>query len=322
MSKDRNNLQGNGIGFGGKRDSLPNHGLKIIAVMIGLSAFIHLMSYVNLNYFFSAPASLSLSKAPPVKIRIVEKKKTPGESQQQKQIVETPLPKTQKPKDPAFAGAQDHATEKETRLAKEMERRKAANAGQFGTKQDLQVQQQAKEQQMQEKSQSNEVKAVTKDSNTGIAITAGKKSPKSELYEKLMPKQQDLHGQLDAGYQDFVDESIDAGDRIDINTSEFRYISYFTTMRKAIELVWNYPIEAAQKGLQGEVGLEFTINKDGSTSRIKVVRSSGYVMLDKAIVDAIRLASPFSPLPENFNKPKLTVRGSFRYVLTNYAAGH
>ncbi len=304
-----------------KRESVPHHGLKILGIMLLLSLLLHVLSYVNVEYFFSAPHRLSLSKTPPVKIKIIDKSALPTENERQKRIVETPLQKTQKPKDASFAGAQDHQTEKETRLAKEAERRKAANAGQFGTKQDQQVQKQAQQPPPKESSQTQDPR-VAADIANGLRISTGKKNPKSELYEKLMPSQNDLSGRIDAGYQDFIDENIEAGDRIDINTSEFKYISYFTTMRKAIELVWNYPLEAAQKGLQGEVGLEFTINKDGTTSRIRVVRSSGYAVLDKAIVEAIRLASPFSPLPDNFDKPRLTVRGSFRYVLTNYAGAH
>lgn len=305
-----------------KRDSVPHHGLKILVVMIGLSLLLHVLSAVNINYLVNSPLNLSQNKAPPVKVRIVEKK--PGGSEErQKQIVEAPLEKTKKPEDAKFAGAQDHATDKEMRVKPEAERRKAANAGQFGTQQDQQVQKPTPAQQAQQKVEIQpDSKTKIVDSNGKVSIATGKKQPNSEFFNKMMPSQKDLSGHIDAGYQDYVDENVDIGDRIDINTSEFKYLSYFTTMRKAIELVWNYPLEAAQKGMQGEVGLEFTINKDGSTTRIKVVRSSGYAVLDKAIVEAIRLASPFSPLPQNFGKPRLTVRGSFRYVLTNYAGAH
>ena len=130
----------------------------------------------------------------------------------------------------------------------------------------------------------------------------------------------DLPGQLNAGFQDYIDDKIQNGDRIDINTTEYRYIGYFTNMRKAIELVWNYPLEAARKGLSGEVGLEFAINKDGRTSHIRVIKSSGYEILDKAIIEAIKLASPFSPLPDGFKKQKIVVTGSFRYILNAYGS--
>ncbi len=92
-------------------------------------------------------------------------------------------------------------------------------------------------------------------------------------------------------------------------------------MRKAIELVWNYPSEAAQRGMEGEVTVEFVIAKSGSVSRIKVLKSSGYKILDDAIVEALRLASPFAPLPDGFGKQKMLITGSFRYILSPYVAG-
>ena len=74
-------------------------------------------------------------------------------------------------------------------------------------------------------------------------------------------------------------------------------------------------MEARRQGMQGIVDAEFVINKDGSLKGIKVVRSSGYRILDDAVVDALRLAAPFSPLPTGIAKDKILVSGSFRYVL-------
>ena len=112
------------------------------------------------------------------------------------------------------------------------------------------------------------------------------------------------------------------GDRLDLDTKEYRYMGYFSSMRKSIELVWVYPAEAARRGIQGTVTIEFTIEKSGASKKIKVLRSSGSESLDAAIVAAIREAQPFSPLPEGFGKDKLTVTGNFNYVLTGYAVSH
>ncbi|MEI8025789.1 MAG: energy transducer TonB [Pseudomonadota bacterium] len=112
------------------------------------------------------------------------------------------------------------------------------------------------------------------------------------------------------------------GDRLDLDTKEYRYMGYFSSMRKSIELVWVYPAEAARRGIQGTVTVEFTIEKSGASKKIKVLRSSGSESLDNAIVTAIREAQPFSPLPQGFGKDKLTVTGNFNYVLTGYAISH
>lgn len=63
------------------------------------------------------------------------------------------------------------------------------------------------------------------------------------------------------GYLENIDADVAEGDRIDMNTSSFKFISYFTGLRKQIELVWVYPLDAAQRGLQGVVQLEMVIEK-------------------------------------------------------------
>lgn len=112
------------------------------------------------------------------------------------------------------------------------------------------------------------------------------------------------------------------GDRLDLDTKEYRYMGYFSSMRKSIELVWVYPAEASRRGIQGTVTVEFTIEKSGASKSIKVLRSSGSESLDNAIVEAIRDAQPFAPLPDGFGKEKLTITGNFNYVLTGYAISH
>ena len=112
------------------------------------------------------------------------------------------------------------------------------------------------------------------------------------------------------------------GDRIDMDTKEYRYMGYFSSLRKAIELVWVYPNDAARRGIEGTVTLEFKIEKTGGTKNIKVIRSSGEPSLDRAIINAIHLAQPFSPLPDGLGKKQLIVTGNFNYILTGYAISH
>lgn len=135
-------------------------------------------------------------------------------------------------------------------------------------------------------------------------------------YLALLPDATASLGEIpDGGYIEPIDESIEIGDAIDLNTTEYRYIGYFTGLRKAIGLVWTYPAQAKRKALQGKVNLQFAINRKGYASRIKVLRSSGYEVLDRAVIEAVRLASPFSPLPPAIGKEPLVITGSFRYVI-------
>lgn len=318
-------------------------------MLIGLllSAGLHWLSGSQLRGVPSLP-SVDRSKRE-VKIRVVSKDNKPKPKPEAKpksepdnipKILETPQQKTAKPEDASYAGNVDHQAEKQTRVSDKTPRDRAKDPGQKGNPEarpgvprpeDVKADKLVKDAKPKDKKPekkpptSSEDMAISKNkveifSKGNLAIGAEKPKARNP-YESLLPTGiADLPGQLNAGYQDYVDEKIEEGDRIDINTTEYRFIGYFTSMRKAIELVWNYPLEAARKGLSGEVGLEFAISREGRASRIRVIKSSGYEVLDRAIVDAIKLASPFAPLPEGFAKERLLVSGSFRYVLNAYGS--
>lgn len=305
-----------------RESAIPQHGIGFLLAMILLSVAFHLASYVNVTRFVghSSVPRLQIAKQPPVKVRLVtkepKKKKDDAPEVKEKKILETPLLQTEAPEDPRYNGAQNHKTLKETKLAKQNERPKAADAGQGAAKK---TQRQVVQSQPPPPDKPD-LKIRPSDRGT-LEVADPLRKPRNK-YEALMPTQHELKEQIAAGYQDFVDERLEEGDRIDLNTADYRYIGYFTSMRKAIELVWNYPYDAVRRGLHGEVGLEFVIAKDGHVSKIRVVASSGHPILDDAIVEAIKLASPFSPLPDGFAKDKLLITGSFRYVLTNYAGAY
>ena len=265
-----------------------------------------------------------------VKVKLVPKKKT---LQKPKKILEAKQEKTEKPDAARYQGYQDHKTDKETKT-KRMLSQKGQDPGQGGIAAKSQAERvkqnnpkSQNQKQKQKQNQKNQQKVVEKkkpkkkllDSKDGSFAIKTKKNQKKKqkktTYESLLPSNEDLKHQLTAGYQDYIDEALEESDKIDINTSDYRFIGYFTTMRKAIELVWNYPMAAARRGHQGVVGLEFTIFKNGVVKDLKIVQSSGYASLDQAIVEAIELNSPFSPLPEGFGKSKMTITGNFRYIL-------
>ena len=155
-----------------------------------------------------------------------------------------------------------------------------------------------------------------------MAIKKSNYKEKRKLYESLLPTANELGGQIRKGYQDFISDDLAVADRIDMNTSEYRFIGYFSSMRKAIELVWGYPSEAVRKQMQGIVELEFRVTKSGATDSIKILQSSGFKVLDRNIIKAIRSAQPFAPLPKSYGKEKLLVTASFHYVLSGLPLAH
>lgn len=321
-------------------NSLPKQGGLILIVALLISALLHIFSGQRLSGYRPAPRISSNLPKDAIKVRIVDKQpkasKAPKPeapaSEKLPKILETPQVKTEKPVDASYVGAVDHSTTKETRVSDKLKRDKAKDPGQKGSpdaRPGIKQDQNVTDMPMKNRPPSlqDQTPPPTSPQKQGPALMSEQgrvsfqtsdRKPRNN-YEALLPTGvADLPGQVNAGYQDYVDDHIQEGDRIDINTTEYRFIGYFTNMRKAIELVWNYPVEASRKGMQGEVGLEFAINRDGKASNVRVIKSSGYELLDRAIIDAIQLASPFAPLPEGFGKQRILVTGSFRYVLSAY----
>lgn len=103
------------------------------------------------------------------------------------------------------------------------------------------------------------------------------------------------------------------GKTLQLNTSELRYQRYLIGMKDRIQLFWEYPDVAARNGWHGRLRIDFVINKDGTVSDIRLVKSSNYPVLDDAAITALKLASPFQPFPENFAIESILIRGSFEY---------
>ncbi len=100
-----------------------------------------------------------------------------------------------------------------------------------------------------------------------------------------------------------------------LNQPEIRYISYFAGIKRKIELVWVYPRDAAAAGIQGDLLIDFAIARDGTLASLALVRSSGHRALDEEAVGAIRKASPFAPIPAQYQIPSLQIRAHFIYEM-------
>lgn len=299
--------------------SLPEPSWKLVGWLVVLSLFLHLLPYgylAQMTDFFD----IKKKTREPIKIKIVSNKSSTSSVK----MLETPQTKTKPPQTATRMGTEDHIAEKEMKLSRrDIQKSKGQDAGRQGVKKSK-VFKKENSLKKKKKSKSTVLKPVkTKVIKNNAGRVAMSKTEPRNNYEKLLSHSYDsLSGMVSAGYQDYVDEEVEIGDRIDINTKKYRYIGYFSGMRKSIELVWNYPAEAARRGLEGKVGLEFTILKNGNVRGIKVIKSSGFEILDKAIKEAIKLAAPFSPLPKNLNKESLVVTGTYSYIIGGYASSN
>ncbi len=100
-----------------------------------------------------------------------------------------------------------------------------------------------------------------------------------------------------------------------LNAPEIQYISYFASIKRKIELVWQYPYDAQVAGIQGRLVIHFVIGRDGRLESVDLVDGSGSRILDEEAKRAIRAAAPFDPIPSGYKIPNLEIRGLFVYEM-------
>ena len=75
---------------------------------------------------------------------------------------------------------------------------------------------------------------------------------------------------------------------------------YLNSWEKKIEKIGNlnYPKKAAENKIYGSLELLVSILPSGELNDIRLIESSGHVVLDKAAISIVKMASPFAPFPE------------------------
>jgi len=65
------------------------------------------------------------------------------------------------------------------------------------------------------------------------------------------------------------------------------------SVRNHLEAFKYYPASARRRGIEGEVDVSFFLTGGGLASRLKVLRGSGYAVLDRAALKTVARAQPF-----------------------------
>jgi TonB family protein len=117
----------------------------------------------------------------------------------------------------------------------------------------------------------------------------------------------------------YTDQSRSPKEPYTVNTEDLQYLSYIAQIARTLELVWQYPREAGDRGQQGVTVLKVLIRDDGTLDGVQMVRSSGYPMLDGEAQRAIKLIAPYPPLPKVWHRAKWELTISFTYQLFGVA---
>ncbi len=105
---------------------------------------------------------------------------------------------------------------------------------------------------------------------------------------------------------------------VDLNTTEYKYISYFRKLKERIYQVWKYPKESQVRREQGNVRIVFTLRKDGYLENVRIIEPSGFKDLDGEVLRTIRVASPYNPFPESWEEETLRIPATFDYTLPKW----
>lgn len=64
-------------------------------------------------------------------------------------------------------------------------------------------------------------------------------------------------------------------------------------VRNHLERYKYYPASARQRGIEGEVELDFALNRQGLAQSLSIISGSGYAVLDDAALQTVQRAQPF-----------------------------
>lgn len=82
------------------------------------------------------------------------------------------------------------------------------------------------------------------------------------------------------------------------DSEQRRYLKeHFAAIRSLIARNLRYPGKARRMGWCGKLTVEFVVRESGEVEGIKVVRSSGFALLDCNAVETVRRSAPFPPPP-------------------------
>lgn len=110
------------------------------------------------------------------------------------------------------------------------------------------------------------------------------------------------------------------GEPVPLETKDPRYSDYLDRVRRMIKEKWGYPCvreggarECEYKSAQ--LIIEFGIAKDGKVPFVNVRRSTGYEVMDEYAVRAVKLASPFPPVPDSLSRKGIPILATFNYIV-------
>lgn len=146
-------------------------------------------------------------------------------------------------------------------------------------------------------------KKVTSDLQTDMHASQSHDQP-SMTFAQLA---QGFLDTLDQGGQDWFSRKGDPKKRPDFE--ELKYLSYTQKIAWYLQQAWHAQPPTITRAVPNAVlYVHLIINKEGELVNLIVLQNSGVDEFDTAILQGIRTAGPFPPLPEHFKKELLDIK--------------
>ena len=105
-------------------------------------------------------------------------------------------------------------------------------------------------------------------------------------------------------------------DTISLGTTDKRYVSYAKIIKQALMAQWHYPEAARDNLMEGRTLLLFTLSREGTLQDLRLISSSGYMILDSEAMRAVKAAAPFPAFRGSVTVATLHIKPNFDYRLT------
>jgi TonB family protein len=93
-----------------------------------------------------------------------------------------------------------------------------------------------------------------------------------------------------------------------IDAFGLKHFSYLIGIKRKIELVFSVPFFMPNQGTVGVPIVGFTVRRSGELAEAVLLRSSGYTVLDKALLEAVKRAAPYGPFPQHLPDGEISIR--------------
>jgi len=99
---------------------------------------------------------------------------------------------------------------------------------------------------------------------------------------------------------------------VDRSTRNKELNDYVILTRDLIQRAWTTPVDLTVPGaLKARIRINLALKRSGALSSAQLVSGSGNSELDRSLLKAIRMASPFPPFPEDLQARNILIRANF-----------